>query len=186
MNSIVSKILVESFYNNKSVNAVVQQDAKKEQRLKLLMEYSIFMGEKFGKIYLTEDNKSCAILLDPLKKKTTLRALFWDIKLAFKVIGIFNVLGVLRREQVLKSYYPKHNYMHLWFIGVDVKYQGQRLGSKILKQIISDYSGKDIFLETSTERNFLFYEKHGFKMEKNLKKEIGYNLQMYLHSKKLI
>jgi len=184
MNSVISSILVASFYDNKSVNAVVKQDAKKEQRLKLLIEYSIFMGENFGRLYLTDDNKACAILLDPLKKKITLKAILWDIKLAFKVVGIFNVLSVLRREQVLKSHYPKHNYIHLWFIGVDVKHQGQGLGSKMLKQIIADYADKDIFLETSTERNFSFYEKYGFTMEKNLINEVGYNLKMYLHAAK--
>ena len=181
---IVNEILFESFYDNKSINFVVKQDEKKDKRLKKLMDYSIFMGENFGKIYLTDDKKSCAIVLDPSKKKTTLKAIIWDIKLAFGVIGIGNVGKVMNRESTLKKYHPKTPFIHLWYIGVRNQEQSKGLGSKLLNQIISDYPNKDIYLETSTERNFPFYKKHGFKLVNDLVKDLGYHLHMYIHKTK--
>lgn len=142
MKNIVNEILLESFYDNKSVNFVVKQDGKKDERLKILMDYSIFMGENFGKIYLTVDNKACAIVLDPVKKKTTLKGIIWDIKLAFSVIGLGNVSKVMSRESILKKYHPKTPFMHLWYIGVKNKEQSKGLGSKLLQEIINDYPDK--------------------------------------------
>lgn len=182
--SIINEILFESFYDNKSVNFVVRQDSKKDERLKILMDYSIFMGNNFGKVYLTNDQKACAIVLDPLKKKTTLKAVLWDIKLAFSVIGINNIKKVMARENVLKKHHPKTPFIHLWYIGVRNEAQGKGLGSKLLQQIINDYPKKDIYLETSTERNFSFYKKHGFELVNDLVKDLGYHLHMYIYKQK--
>jgi ribosomal protein S18 acetylase RimI-like enzyme len=184
MKGIVSEILFESFFDNKSVNFVVKQDHKKDKRLKTLIEYSIFMGENFGKIYLSDDKKACAIVLDPAKKKTTLKGILWDIKLAFGVIGISNVGKVMARESVLKKYHPKTPFMHLWYIGVKNEEHSKGLGSKLLQQIINDNPDKDIYLETSTERNFPFYKKHGFELVDDLVNELGYHLHMYIHKLK--
>jgi len=184
MKDIVSEILLESFYDNKSVNFVAKQDEKKNERLKILMDYSIFMGENFGKIYLTKDKKACAIVLDPEKKKTTLKGILWDIKLAFGVIGVKNIGKVMGRESILKKYHPKTPFMHLWYIGVKNDEQSKGLGSKLLQQIIKDNPDKDIYLETSTERNFPFYKNHGFELVDDLVKDLGYHLHMYIHKTK--
>lgn len=180
----LNEILFESFYDNKSINFVVKQDDIKDKRFNLLLDYSIFMGKNFGKIYLTDDKKACAIILDPSKKKTNLKTIIWDIKLALKVIGVGNVVKVMSRERTLKKYHPKTPFIHLWYIGVRNEEQSKGLGSILLQQIINDFPDKDIYLETSTERNFPFYKKHDFELVDDLIKDLGYHLHMYLHKSK--
>lgn len=181
METLVKKILFESFSDNQSINFVVKQGKRKEKNFKRLLSYSTFMAKKFGKIYLSIDNKVCAIVLDSSKKKMTLSRVLWEAKLAFQVIGVSNIGRILNREKLLGQFYPSNkNYIHLWYIGVDPNFQCKGLGSKMLKEIIEDNSGKDIYLETSTKRNFLFYEKHGFEVVRNFQKELGYDLNMYV------
>ena len=50
MKNKVLDILYDSFYDNGSVNFVVKQDAKKDKRIKNLLEYSYYKGERFGNI----------------------------------------------------------------------------------------------------------------------------------------
>lgn len=179
---LIINILLESFSENKSVNFVVKQDKMKDKRLRILMEYSYFMSEKFGKIYLSEDKLACALLIDPIQKRTTLLSIIWDIKLLFRCIGISNLGKVLKREKSIKRNHPISNFIHLWYIGVKKNVQGKGLGTNLMNKIISDYSkiGKPIYLETSMEMNFPFYEKLGFEKVSELN-DFGYDLRMYIN-----
>src|SRR5260221_11693031 len=85
-------ILSKSFIENKSVNYVVKQDHKKEERIRGLMDYSFNVCNSFGDVWISDDAQACALILFPDKKRTNLNTILWDIKLAFSVIG-FDRLG---------------------------------------------------------------------------------------------
>ncbi len=177
---IIIDILSSAFKDNLSTNFVIKQDSKKKIRLKTLIQYSIFYGQNFGKIYLSEDLSSCAIILNPKSKKITASTIIWDIRLIFKCIGLKNAYKVLKRESLIKSYHPKSDYLHLWYIGVSSNQQGNGLGTKLMKEILNDAKslGKSIYLETSTVKNFKFYERLGFE-EVTTINQLGYSLKMY-------
>jgi len=175
---ICTKILFESFKDNQSVTFVVKQDSRKDKRLKLLMEYSYFVGKNFGEVYLSIDQNVCAITIDPSKRKTTFKTVIWDLKLIFGCIGLFNVKKVLKREAIIKQNHPKEPFIHLWYIGVNPSHQGKGAGTKIMQEIIDNARDKPICLETSTVRNYSFYERLGFKCIAELD-ELGYKLNMF-------
>jgi hypothetical protein len=54
---LVGNIHLNSFYNDKSVNYIFQQNKKKVQRIKVLMEYSFDVYFLFGDIFLKDDKK---------------------------------------------------------------------------------------------------------------------------------
>jgi len=176
----IIEILSESFRDNKSTNFVIKQDHKREFRLRRLIEYSIFYGENFGEVFLTEDNNACYIILDTERKRTTLKSIIWDLKLIFQCIGLKNVRKVLKRESLIKSNHPKNDFIHLWYIGVHSSDQGKGLGTKQMKKIIDQArsQNKSIYLETSTERNFKFYKNLGFHEEVTID-QLGYSLKMF-------
>ncbi len=182
--SIVREILVESFQNNKSIKDVVKQDTKRDKRLKLLIDYSSFMGENFGKVYLNENKTACAIIINSERRRNTLKSMFWNVKLAFSVIGLNNAIRVLKRASIISKFYPSTPYVYLWFIGVKTTEQNKGYGSELLKEIIKDSGSKPIYLETSTERNFSFYVKFGFKKITNFERLVGYKLNMYRYRSK--
>lgn len=177
--SKVKEILLESFRLDKALQATVKQDDKKEARLKLMIDYSIFMGNKFGKIYLNERENACAIVIYSDRKKTTFSSMRWILKLAFKVVGLKNAFNVFKRAHLIAKFYPDTPYVYIWFIGVEIKDQGKGEGSRLLKNIIEDSQNKPLYLETANERNFTYYEKNGFKKVVNFKEPNGYNLHLY-------
>lgn len=176
----IIEILTESFKENKSTNFVIKQDKKKDKRLKKLIEYSIFYGDSFGEVFLSEDKNACYIIIDTEKKKTTLRSILWDLRLIFQCIGIKNVRKVMKREALIKANHPKESFSHLWYIGVIPTKQSLGIGTRLMKKIIesAQTQNRKIYLETSTERNFKFYEQLGFKEELTLN-QLGYSLKMY-------
>jgi ribosomal protein S18 acetylase RimI-like enzyme len=177
---IVIRLLTDSFYDNPSVNFVVKQDSRKNQRIRLLMKYSYFYCEQFGSIFLNEEKSCCALVIEPLRKKFTFGTLLWDARLALGCVGLKNIKKVLKRETELKKYYPREPFFHLWYVGVKPGEQGKGLGSNMVNSILekAGKENKPVYLETSNPRNFVFYEKLGFRLAADIS-SAGYGLRMY-------
>lgn len=162
----VINILAKSFDGNFSVNYIVKQDNRREIRIRSLMDYSFEVCTAFGNVFLSDDNKACALILYPDKKKATLRSTLLDIKFVLQVVGIGNIDKTLKREKLISSIQPKIPMAYLWFIGVDPDTQGRGVGSNLLQEII-DYcntNNRPIYLETSTVKNLSWYEQFGFEV----------------------
>lgn len=164
--ALVVDILTKSFETNQSVNYIVKQDEKRIKRLSALMDYSFEVCIAFGDVFLSNDNKACALIVYPDKKKATLKSTLLDLKLIFQSVGFENISKTLKREKLISSIQPKIAMSYLWFIGVDPVAQNQGIGGKLLQEII-DYSNNNnrpIYLETSTVKNLPWYEKFGFEV----------------------
>lgn len=126
--------------------------------------------------FFSDDNKAVALLIYPEKKRTTLKTIWLDVRLAFKCVGIKNTGRAIKRESEIKKVHPRGPITYLWFIGVSPDEQGRGYGTNLLKDLISfcKEKGHIICLETSTERNIPWYKKHGFEIYKEL--NFGYIL----------
>lgn len=173
---LVVDMLTRSFNGNPSVNYIVKQDSKRGLRIKKLMEYSFEICFAFGSIFLSDNQKACALLLFPDQKKISLKTIGLDIKLALGVIGLKRITKVMDREARIHKGYPKENICYLWFICVDPQYQRKGMGSRFLKEIlvISAEKNRPVYLETSLPENVSFYHKHGFEVYNQL--EFDYTL----------
>ena len=173
---LIVNILAQSFDGNKSVNYIVKQDSKRAKRMKKLMEYSFEVCHLFGDVFLTEDKKGCALIVMPDKKKTRLKSILLDAKLAFSCISLSNLKKAMAREAAIKKLHPNEPMYYLWFIGVDPSEQNKGVGTSLLKEVINEGSAKHrpIYLETSTLKNIPWYEKFGFIVYDKL--DLGYEL----------
>lgn len=174
--TLLTDILSASFQDNKSIQYLVKQDAKKETRIRQLMKYSINYCTEFGKLILSNNKKACALLVYPYKKTTSIRSVLLDLQLVVQVIGISNIRKAIAREREIKKMHPATPFAYLWFIGVDPAEQGKGIGSQLLHEIMAEAAETQLplYLETSTEKNLPWYEKHGFRQYATL--NFGYTL----------
>ena len=176
--NLIVEMLTKAFDTNKSVNYVVKQDKKRIERIKKLVEYSFDVCYLFGDILLSDDKKASALILYPDKKKTTLKTILLDIKLAFLSIGISRVKKVLDRESRIKKFHPKEPFCYIWFIGVNPENQNKGIGSVFIQEIIKESISKKrpIYLETSAIKNLPWYKKFGFEIYR----ELDFNYKLFL------
>lgn len=160
--TVVISILAEAFDRNPSVNYVVKQDAYRRDRIRRLMEYAFDVCHAFGDVLISTDEQACALILLPDKKRTSLRAWWWDVKLALSVVGLSRVSAVLKRENQIKQFHPKYPICYLWFIGVRNASRGKGIGSALMGEVIRAYDGRPIYLETSVKENIPWYAKFCF------------------------
>ncbi len=173
---LVVDILTRSFDANQSVNYIIKQDKKRIKRISALMDYSFEVCYMFGNVFLSNDEKACALVLYPDRKKTTFRSILLDAKLIISCVGVKNIRRTLDRETKIKQVQVKDKMYYLWFIGVNPEYQNTGIGTGLLKEVINDSQvlNRPIYLETSTLKNLPWYESQGFKVYHEL--DLGYRL----------
>lgn len=144
--------------------------------MKRLMEYSFDVCNLFGDVYLSNDKLGCALIVKPDKKKTNLKSILLDAKLAYSCLGLANLNKALVRESRIKRLHPDSLFYYLWFIGVNPSEQNKGIGTLLLNEIINESAvmKRPIYLETSTLKNIPWYEKFGFSVYDKL--DFGYEL----------
>lgn len=175
---LVVDILSKAFDSNKSVNFVVKHDAKRPERIRHLMAYSFEICWLFGKVYLSEDKKACALVLLPENKRSTFKSIWLDILLALRCVGLERVGKMMSREKKVNAHYPKQLIYYLWFIGVDPGCQKSGVGGKLLQEVLDEAKrlARPVCLETSMPENVEWYKRKGFRVYETV--EVGYPLFM--------
>ena len=171
-------ILVSAFEDDKtnnSINFVVKQDARRVERMKVLMGYLFEKALLFGKVFLSENKKACLLVIFSKKERTTLKTIALDIELAFKCIGLKNIFKVLKRQQLMKRFYPEENHIRPIIMGVSKDYFGRGSAAKIVLQVLHPYNEKrlPVIIDTVSDKNVKLYRKFGFKI-KHKDESLGY------------
>ena len=158
-------IIVDAFGFNPSVQDIIKQDHKKEQRLKRLASYSFHFGERRKANYLSSDSNGIVISYVEDYRRTL--ADYWaDVKLILQVSGLGKALYLLRKEAYRKRVRPKAPFYYVWFIGVDSEHRGGEC-SRELKKWVFDEANRlqlPILIETTIPKNKRAYEFFGFKV----------------------
>ena len=94
-----------------------------------------------------------------------LKSLTRDLSLIFYAINFWRIVKIIRREFLLKKYYS-NQLVYIWYLGVEPEFQGQGVGTRLLKEIIQmvDQRNLPIYLETSLLINVSFYKRLNFKV----------------------
>ncbi len=161
----VISIIMESFHNNPSVNRVIKNDHKREYRLYALAEYAFNKAFRRKGVWLSDDGQGLAIFYRYNERKEDLIDYWNQVKLAFKAIGLFRSLGILKRENYMAQQRPKDgNFFYFWFFGVSNKARGSRAAYELRDEIfkLSSQLKLPLYMETSVPQNQKVYERFGF------------------------
>ena len=169
----VVEILFDSFKKNLAIRDMVnaQKNPSRESKIRNLMKYCFELGMMQGEVFLSEDRKGCAIIIDPGRRRNSMKLVVLNVKLIFEAIGIFKVFHVLKRENMLKTSYPdEKGHLILWCIGVHPKYQKFGIGNQLLREVThySDKLKRALWLETAVMENCHWYLRKGFELVRTL------------------
>lgn len=119
---------------------------------------------EYREVWVTEDGSGAAIWARPGRWRVPLGMTLREAGRMTRVFGRRLPLG-LRALVRLEGHHPKspeHWYLH--YIGVEPRGQGRGLGSALIKPVLDvcDSEGIPAYLESSTDRNKVLYERHGF------------------------
>ncbi|MFM2361531.1 MAG: hypothetical protein RLZZ316_433 [Bacteroidota bacterium] len=176
----VLEILLPAFRHNRSIVYIA---GAADSRILALLSYCYDCCDEFGKIYLDEKSGAAALLLLPHQKSNSVKAILRDFKFVIKILSWGRIKRVIKREKDLKKLYPEKAFYHLWYVGVLPAMQQNGSGTRLLNQIIKEAQSNQlpVYLETSEQRNFKWYELNGFVLQHTftIGGDDGYILQAY-------
>ena len=141
--------------------------ADREQRRQVFFETELrLLVPKRREVWMSEDGSAAALWAAPGHWAVPIGTVLREAGPMLRVFGSRLPLAFryLLRAEHLHPRRPPHWYLEV--LGTEPARQGQGLGSALLRPILAlcDRAGVGAYLESSSERNRVLYERHGFRV----------------------
>jgi GNAT superfamily N-acetyltransferase len=163
---------VQAFRDDPAYTYVFPDEADRVRSLGGLWDAIIRFTLVYGEAWTTPEGSGVACWLPPGNAELTFRRLLRTGFALPRAMMRFES-SARRRAMGLVGYMDeKHRrampgpHWYLWALGVEPAVQGQGIGGRLLRPVLAraDAVGLPCYLETETERNVVFYRKHGFEV----------------------
>lgn len=148
-------------------------DALRVSRRFFQAEYAV--ARRYNLIYTDEERSGTAIWLPPGKRLGLRDSLAQAWYLAGAVRITRQAAAQLRLFFTLEQVRPSAPHYYLRLLGVRPERQGQGLGSALIRPVLEqcDQQHTPAYLETETEANVRYYQKHGFRVLREILVQAG-------------
>jgi hypothetical protein len=162
--ALVSAIMLDTFRENPGVNWMFRPMSDISVCLKRMARYALVKSGNRNGAWIASNEKGLIFFFEAGLNPFSLREWWYEVVFAFTCIGWKKLPRVLRRESVRRSLRPADNkYIYCWFLAVMNEGRGAAYELKNFMFSESIRRKLPIYLETSTLRNKIVYERIGFK-----------------------
>jgi ribosomal protein S18 acetylase RimI-like enzyme len=170
-----AQTLSDAFTNDPVTSWIGRTDAKRDAGRLGMFRYLVnSLGIPSNELWIAEDFSVAALWVPPARADLK-QPLLQELKMIPTVLGFTGWSGVSRVSAFRKSaetHHPKAPpHFYLMTIGVDPKFQGQGLGSAMLKTTLAMIDAQNLpaYLESSSPKNVPLYQRHGFEVTSEFK-----------------
>jgi ribosomal protein S18 acetylase RimI-like enzyme len=163
-------MLTRAFQDDPLYQAVLPEEDKRRKLLLWLHDKMIRYCALYGTMHSLPSLEGAACWLPPgrteLRFGRILRSGLIGLPLRMGPAAYMRFSAYVDCSSELRRQNSPDSYWYLWALGVDPPYQGQGVGGKLIRSVLeqADASGTLCYLETESERNLAFYERHGFRV----------------------
>jgi GNAT superfamily N-acetyltransferase len=122
------------------------------------------LSPEYRQVWVTEDGAGAAVWAEPGRWQVPLGLTLSEAVPMTRVFRARTPLGLWTGMRLERHHpkSPKHWYLH--YLGVEPRRQGKGLGGALLAPVLErcDREGVPAYLESSTDRSKMLYERHGF------------------------
>jgi hypothetical protein len=163
----VGHALADAFHDEPNFTYMLPDEEKRREVLPWFLTAAVKTGHMYGEVHTTPDLQGAAVWLSPGTELGLTEMLRTGlIKMPF-MFGWSAFMRSMRLNSQIEKIQQKMVGDRRWYLmvlGVAPSAQGQGLGGVLMQPVLerADAAGIPCFLETFSERNLSFYQKHGF------------------------
>lgn len=126
-----------------------------------------------GVVMTTEDFQATAMWISSWTRPLSMYDRFAHLQIPFLLGNNFAPARQLTRD--LARYHPREPHLYLGTIGTSPRLQSHGYGSQLIEAFLEDARMKQVgsYLECSSEHNLGFYERYGFRVEREVQAPEG-------------
>src|SRR5262249_55826631 len=165
----VVQALVRAFDADPVANFLLRQDHARARAFETVFDVAFRrLTLPLDEVWISTGSEGAALWTPPRGWKT-IRA--WP-----NLFGLAHAVGFTRIPHVLTAIdrvqreHPREPHWYLFALGVVPEAQGRGIGSALLRTVLSrcDERGEPAYLESSTDDNTRLYQRHGFRIVKEV------------------
>jgi len=165
-------VVVRAFHRDPGFVYGLPNEARRERLLRRLLRAYLLYGHGDGEVYTTPgEPRGVAVWLPPPGRGAANKSFSFQVRGALAMTCCWPAewlrLQILWTEMFLTGSGPMHRpHWYLGLLGVEPEHQGKGLGSALLRPVLERADAKGFYcgLDTLTESNVRFYERHGFRV----------------------
>ena len=163
-------LLAAAFQRDPMYIQVQPDEIARLEMLVWLFERVARYAQLYGQVYTTPSLEGIACWLPPGRTHLSILGLLRSglvaAPLAMGLSAYLRFDRYMTYSDKLHEQYAPPSHWYLWVIGVEPVHQGHGIGSRLLQPVLAQASAEGIacYLDTGTESNVRFYEKHGFQV----------------------
>jgi GNAT superfamily N-acetyltransferase len=161
----IDQILIRAFDDDPLVNWIVNPDARRQERVRILIMAAHRLASAHGEVYVTPELTGAALWFPPQDSPTLLENFKLMVGMA-RAAPVSHLPTVLRGMVDLAARHPTYPHFFLYMLAVDPAHQGRGIGAALMRPVLTrcDREGLPAYLENSNERNLTLYERQGFRV----------------------
>lgn len=150
--------------------------ASREERLRAFFRSELAeIGFAHDLVFTTDDLAGACCWAPPERWRVPVSTTIREAPAMRAVFGRRLPLAFWSRLRMERRHPPHPRHLYLAFVGVDPAAQGRGLGSRLMFPVLSraDSEGVGAYLEASTPRSRVLYERHGFDVVEEMRLPMG-------------
>lgn len=162
------QVMSRAFFNDPTFLYISPDERTRLNKLRWFFRMIIRYGTRYGEVYTTPTIDGGAIWISPENTTFTFGQMlhigFLAMPFAFGWAGFQRFMNFSNLAEKWHKQSVAKEHWYLAGLGVEPSKQGKGIGGALLQPILAraDAEGFPCYLETLTERNLAFYERHGF------------------------
>jgi GNAT superfamily N-acetyltransferase len=159
-----AEALALAFADDPAWAHLLPDDSSRAERLLLYFTTEIAsLVPARRRLWVTDDGAGAAVWADPGAWRVPIHHVLGEAVPMSRVFGRRLPLA-LRALLRIESHHPKPPHQYLQYLGVEPSRQGRGLGGALLRPVLErcDGGGVPAYLESSSDRNRVLYERNGF------------------------
>lgn len=164
----LAEVLAKAFSKDPVMRWIIPNDEDYQRIAIPYFSLILHQSMSFSSNYTNEAKTGVALWVGPNEYASMFGQMLGSFKLLWLLKG--NISRAYRLQELMASYRPQKDFLHLTYLATHPEQQGSGIGAKLIRPMLEHARelSLPVYLECSNQENLGFYRQFGFRLIDNI------------------